>query len=188
MKTLKLSTILFSLSGLFFSCDNDQLTYVQHVESPDKQFNICLYEDSDFNSVEFHVLKIEKGLDPTQLKLAKKLKTKSDKENYNWILDRELLNNFEESVTYAKNPKIELIDNRFLVFSRSNRHFALYDFKLNKDPFNMIDPWSHWAAQNIWAEKGTDFKTDIKDEKTDYGLWIDKNIHSKILDYIKANR
>jgi hypothetical protein len=188
MKRLSLSIKLSLLLLLFCSCDSDRLTYIQHVESPDKQFNICLFEDSDFNSVEFHILKIEKDIDPTQLSLRKKIEGNINKKDYDWILDRELINNFEESTTYAKNPKIELIDNRFLVFSRNGRHFALYDFNISKDPFDIRSPWDHWSTQNIWAEKGTDFKTDIKDEKTDYGLWIDKNIHSKIVDYIKTQK
>jgi hypothetical protein len=180
MKKLILSTKLLLLSLLIYSCDKDSLTYVQHIESPDKRSNICLYkEGTESNNVEFHILKIETDIEPDR---------KINKENYDWILDRELINNFEESTTYARNPKLELIDNRFLIFSRSDYRFALYDLKLNKDILNIHNPWSEWASKNIWAEKGTDYKTDIKDERTDYGLWIKKNLDDKIVEYIKTNR
>jgi hypothetical protein len=180
MNKLILLTNLISLSLLFYSCDNDTLTYIQHIESPDRQSNICLYkENTGADNVEFHILKIEKTFDPDR---------QINKTDYDWILDRELINNFEESMTYARDPKIELIDNRFLIFSRSDYQFALYDLKLNKDILNINNPWSEWASRNIWAEKGTDYKTDTKDERTDYKLWIKKNLDNKIAEYLKANR
>ncbi|POY37961.1 hypothetical protein C3K47_05405 [Solitalea longa] len=136
-------------------------------------------ENTGVSNVEFHILKIEKAIGPDR---------QISKTDYDWILDRELINNFEESMTYATNPKIKLIDNRFLIFSRSDYQFALYDLKLNKDILNIRDPWSEWASKNIWAENGTDYKTDIKDERTDYGLWIKKNLDDKIVEYLKTNR
>lgn len=180
MNRLILVSKLLLLSLLFYSCDNDTLTYVQHIESPDRQFNICLYkENTGVNNVEFHILKIEKSVNPDG---------QISKIDYDWILDRELINNFEESITYARNPKIELVDNRFLIFSRSDYQFALYDLKFKKDILNIHNPWSEWASNNIWAEKGTNYKTDLKDERTDYGLWIKKNLDDKIVEYLKTNR
>jgi hypothetical protein len=124
-------------------------------------------ENTGINNVEFHILKIEKTIDPDG---------HISKTDYDWILDRELISNFEESMTYARNPKIEIVDNRFLIFSRSDYRFALYDLKLNKDIKNIHNPWSEWASTNIRAENGTDYKTDIKDERTEYGLRIKKNL------------
>ena len=180
MKKLALSTQLLLLSLFIYSCDKDSLTYLQHIESPGQQSNICLYkEDTESNNVEFHILRIEKDIEPG---------VEINKANLDWILDRELVKNFEESTNYAKDPKVELIDSRFLLFSKGDYRFALYDLKLNKDILNIHNPWSEWASKNIWAEKGSDYKTDIKDERTDYGLSIKKNLDDKIVEYIEANR
>ena len=135
------------------------------------------------------VLKLEGDINPSSIKIDFNNNDANSHKNADWILSRQILDNYEESSDYASNPKIELISNRFLVFSRGGHYFALYDLKLNKDTFNNCCPFSDWGSKNIWAEKGTNYKGKIpKDEKSDYGLWVEKNIENKIKNYIATNK
>lgn len=183
--------IIFVFLGLIMiSCSMNYLDYQQHIESPDGQFNYCLYSDDiGISDPGFKVLKIEKFINPEELKIDWNFKDGVSQKDFNWIADREMLSNYDESSYMCNEPKIELIENRFLVFSRGGYYFALYDLKIDKDTFNNCCPFNEWASQNIWAEKGTNYKGAIpENEKSDYGVWIEKNIHNPIDNYIKANR
>lgn len=183
-----ITTIFFILS--LSSCDLNYIDYIQHIESPDKKYNYCLYSDAiGIGDPGFKVLKLDKEINPKTLKVRWNFKKGIDRKDGEWLYLRQILYNYEESSYYATDPKIEIINNRFLVFSRGGYYFGLYDIKLQKDIINICCPWSDWASQNIWTEKGTNYKGDIpKDEKSDYGLWIEKNIHNKIKNYITTNK
>ena len=171
------------------SCTLNYLDYIQHVESPDGKYNYCLYSDFSIGDPGFLVLKLDKSINPKEFKIEYSIKNGISSKDASWIYSRQILDNYDEASQYCKDPKLELIDKRFLVFSRGGYMFSLYDLKLDKDTFNNCCPWNAWASQNIWAEKGSDYKGSIpKDEKSDYGIWIEKNIHNKILTYIKQNK
>jgi hypothetical protein len=183
-----LAIIFFSLT--LTSCDLNYVDYIHHIESPDKNYNFVLYSDAiGIGDPGFMVLKLEKEINPETVKVKWNYKNGSDKKDAEWLYSRQILYNYEESGNYASNPKIDLIDNRFLVFSRGGYYLGLYDIKLQKDVFNNCCPFGDWASQNIWAKNGTNYKGDIpKDESSDYGIWIEKNIHNKIKDYIRMNK
>lgn len=173
----------------FSSCDMNYLDYYQHVDSPDGKYYYGLYSDFSIGDPGFLVLKLDKKTNPEDLGINYSLKNGVAGEDIQWIEERTILSNYDEAGQYCNDPKIEIIDNRFLVFSRSGFMFGLYDLKLEKDTFNNCCPWNEWASQNAWAEKGTNYKGQIpKDEKSEYGIWIEKNIHNKIKDYIANNQ
>ncbi len=181
--------IALSLLIIVSSCKINYLDYIQHIESPDGKCNYGLYSDFSIGDPGFIVLKLEKEINPKELKIDYNLKSGITRDDADWIYSRKILNNYDEASQYCKDPKIELIDNRFLVFSRGGFMFSLYDLKIEKDTFNSCCPWNEWASQNIWAEKGTDYKGPIpKNEKSDYGIWIEKNIDKKIKEYIESNK
>tara|TARA_B110000967_G_C18646085_1_gene440962 strand:+ start:65 stop:634 length:570 start_codon:yes stop_codon:yes gene_type:complete len=188
IKQIKILTA-FSILFTIMSCDMNYLDYYQHIESPNGKYNYGLYSGFSIGDPGFLVLKLEKGINPKELKIDYSLKNGISGEDADWMYSREILNNYDEASQYCKDPKIELIDNRFLVFSRGGFMFSLYDIKIEKDTFNNCCPWNEWASQNIWAEKGTDYKGPIPmDEKSDYGIWIKKNIDRKINEYIQSNK
>lgn len=183
----KLIILIFALINN--SCTLNYLDYIQHVESPDGKYNYCLYSDFSIGDPGFLVLKLDKSVNPKELKIDYSIKNGISAKDADWIYSRQILDNYDEASQYCKDPKLELIDKRFLVFSRGGFMFSLYDIKLQKDTFNNCCPWNDWASHNIWAEKGTNYKGPIpKDEKSDYGIWVEKNIHNKIKDYIEKNK
>jgi len=185
IKMMTAISFLFSISG----CNINYLDYYQHIESPDGKYNYGLYSDFSIGDPGYVVLKLEKGINPKELKIDYSLKDGISDDDADWMYSKEILSNYDEASYYCKDPKIELIDNRFLVFSRGGYMFSLYDVKIEKDTFNNCCPWNEWASQNIWAEKGSDYKGPIpKNEKSDYGIWIENNIDKKIKEYIEKNR
>lgn len=184
-KILILISFLFVING----CNINYLDYYQHIKSPNRKYNYGLYSDFSIGDPGFLVLKLEQGINPKKLKIDYSLKNGISADDADWIYSREILNNYDEASQYCKDPKIELIDNRFLVFSRGGYMFSLYDIKIEKDTFNNCCPWNEWASQNIWAEKGKDYKGQIpKNKKSDYGIWIEKNLEKKIKEYIEKNK
>jgi hypothetical protein len=174
---------------LTFSSCNSNYDFIQEIKSPDGKYNFCLYAANEIKDEDFMVLKLEENINPKSVKIDLNNKDTVSQKNADWVLSRQIFSNYEESSAYASNPKIDLISNRFLVFSRGGYYFGLCDLKLNKDTFNNCCPFCEWEAQNIWAEKGIYYKGDIpKDEKSDYGLWVKKNIHNKIKNYIVINK
>lgn len=182
-----ITTLLLVLT--LSSCNLNYLDYYQHIDSPDGKYYYGLYSDFSIGDPGFLVLKLDKKTNPKDLKVNYSIKSGIAGDDAQWIEDRTILSNYDEASQYCKDPKIEIIDNRFLVFSRGGYMFGLYDLQLEKDTFNNCCPWNEWASQNVWAEKGTNYKGEIpKDEKSDYGLWIEKNIHNKIKVYIANNK
>lgn len=190
MKRIKPLYLTIFSSLLLLGCELNYVNYIEHIESPDGKYNYCLYaDDIGVGDPGFSVLKVEKEIEPEKLRINWSFQNGVSKQDTEWMLSRELLSNYEESSYHTSNPKIELIDNRFLVFSRGGYMFGLYDIKLEKDTINNCCPWSEWASQNVWAKNGTEYSGKIeKNEESDYGLWVKKNIHNKIKDYIRLNK
>ncbi|SFU73300.1 hypothetical protein [Pontibacter akesuensis] len=190
MKIKKQLYLIISASLLLFGCDLNYVDYIEHIESPDGLYNYCLYEDAlGISDPGFSVLKIEKNVDPETIYINWSFENGVSEEDREWMLSREILANYEESSSYASDPKIDLIDNRFLVFSRGGYMFGLYDTKLETAIINDCCPFGRWASQNIWSEKGNrQYKPVKKDQKSDYGLWVEENIQNKIKSYIRLNK
>lgn len=184
MKLIKPLYLIVIFSLLLFGCELNYVNYIEHLESPDGKYNYCLYADGiGVGDPGFNVLKIEKEVNPEKLKINWSFRNGVSEQYTEWMLSRELLANYEESSYYTSSPKLELIDNRFLVFSRGGYMFGLYDVKLEKDTINNCCPWGEWA------KNGAQYSGKIeKNEESDYGLWVEKNIHNKIAGYIKLNK
>jgi len=166
-----ISTLVFVLT--LSSCNMNYLDYYQHIESPDGKFYYGLYSDFSIGDPGFLVLKLDKKTNPKDLKINYSVKNGITGDDAKWIGDRTILSNYDEASQYCSDPKIEIIDKRFLVFSRGGFMFGLYDLKLEKDTFNNCCPWNEWASQNIWAEKGTNTKDIFQKTKNltmDFGL------------------
>lgn len=158
-------------------CTFNYLDYYQHIEVPDGEYNFGLYGEPSFGDPGFMVLKLEKEIDPEKLAFNYKLFSGGpmlSEEEQKWIDSRTVLYNYEESSYFSSNAKIELLHNRFLVFSRGGYHFSLYDLKTESAPFNDANPWYYGGGGS--------------NEKSSYGTWIKTNLHDKINDYIEANR
>ena len=166
------------------------LTYVDKIEHQETKKVFALFKhDYPFADPQFYVFKFDNEIDPKSLNYKSIYNNNLSQEEFDEMMDKVILENYEESSSLATNPKIKIIYEHFLVLERGEYYFALYDLQNNKPIFNECCPFSRWGSQNIWAEKGTYYKGEIKkDERSDYEIWIKNNIHKPILDYIEENK
>lgn len=160
------------------------MDYIQHVESPNGKYNYCLYSDFSIGDPGFVVLKIEKSINPKDLKIDYSIKSGISSKDADWIHSTEVLSNYDEASYFCDNPKLELINNRFLVFSRGGYMFGLYDIKINRDTFNIGSPWNAWLNQSDMKYQ----KLDKDKEHSEYEKWIKLNLDKKIKEYIIMNK
>lgn len=167
------------------SCKFDYLNYYQHIDLPNSKFYYALYTDNaDIGDIEFDVLRIEKSINPKELNLKWSL-NKRDTIAENWIKDRKILSNYEEGSSLTNNANIKILNNRFLVFSRGNLYFALYDLVADSAVVDFYSPWHGWVET---VNHGPDYRSDVELENKLYKAWIEKNLQNPIKDYIKKNK
>lgn len=184
-------TILFiGLVGFNIYKNLYYLTFINKIEDSDNKVTYALFKhDYIFANPNFYVFRFDIETEPENLTFKSPFNKNRTQEEYNKMMDNVILENYEEDNSKANNPKIKIIDDNFLVMERGQFYYALYDLKKNKAIFNDCCPFSHWGSQNIWSEKGTYYKGEIKkDEKSDYGIWTLKNIHEPILKYIEEKK
>ena len=191
-KLILISLVLLSISLLGYKIYKNlhYLTFIQQVENPDKNEIYALFKhDYPFANPNFYVFRFDSKIDPADLNYKSVYNGNLTQAEFSEMMDNVILENYEEDNSKASNPKIKIINNHFLIMERGGYFFALYDLQKNKPIFNECCPFGTWGSQNIWAEKGTYFKGEIKkDEKSDYGIWIEKNMHEPILNYIKEKK
>ena len=129
--------LCFLIAILFTSCNLDYIEYVQHIESPDKKYNFCLYRDLiGIGDPGFVVLKLEEEIDPKKVRVSWNSTNDSLCKDQNWLRLKIILYDYDELSYFTYDPKIELLENRFLVFSRGGLYFGLYDLDLEQKSVN----------------------------------------------------
>jgi hypothetical protein len=166
-------------------CNTNYLDYSQQVKSPDGEFNYCLYFDNvGIGDPGYYVLKLGKQIDPEKLYINWNAKNGTKAEDSEWIKSKQVLFNYDEAGFFTSNPKLEIINNRHLVFSRGGYYFGLYDLKIARDTFNISSPWNEWRDKSGYNSE----KYDRDKEENAYRQWIKKNLDVKIKNYIETNR
>jgi hypothetical protein len=195
MKNLKIIIIAafvltFILLGYRIYKNLFYLSFVNSVEYSEKGQIYALFKhDYLFANPNFYVFRFDREINPKDLNYKSTYNIFLTQEEYNKTMDKVILENYEEDDSKTSNPNIKILEKHFLVMERGGYYFSLYNLKTNKSIFNNCCPFSDWARQNIWSEKGTYYNGIIeKNEKSDYGIWIKKNIHNKILKYIENNK
>ena len=166
------------------ACEMNYLEYIQHVESSDGKYYYGLYSDFCIGDPGFLVLKLDKKNNPKDLKIKYSWRHGITGDDAEWMRERTVLQNYDEAGLYCNDPKLEIINGRFLVFSRGGYYFGLYDLKISKDTFNTGSPWNEWLEKSGYNDE----KHDRNKEKKAYGQWIKQNLDTKIKDYIETNR
>lgn len=173
------------LSTFISGCNTNYFDYSQHVKSPDGRFNYCLYfDDVGIGDPGYYVLMLDKKVDPENLYINWNFKKGTKAEDTEWIRSKQVLFNYDEAGFFTSNPKLEIINNRHLVFSRGGYYFGLYDLKISKDTFNIGSPWHAWLEKSGYKIE----KNDRDKEEKAYEQWIKENLDAKIRDYIETNR
>lgn len=160
------------------------LDYIQLVEPSDGKYYYGLYSDFSIGDPGFLVLKLEKKNNPKDLKISYCWLHGITGDDAKWMRERTVLHNYDEAGQYCNDPKLEIINDRFLVFSRGGYFFGLYDLKISKDTFNIVSPWNEWLEKSGYKNE----KYNREKEKEAYGKWIKQNLDTKIKEYIETNR
>ncbi len=79
-----------------------------------------------------------------------------NKEQIEWFRERIILGNYDEAGFHTQNPKIEYINNRYIVFSRGGYCYGLNDIFLKKDTFNICSPWHEWREKSGYMSEKYD--------------------------------
>ena len=152
-------------------------------------FNYALYLDGvGIGDPGYTVVKLEKNINPEDVYIkwtpSEGINYEVNHENIEWFREREILENYAEAGFHTKNPKIEFINKRHIVFSRGGYYYGLYDLELEKDTFNVGSPWNEWRDKTGYKSE----KYDRDKEEKLYDVWIKSNIHEKIKHYISTNK
>ena len=167
VRSVFIITIIFSL----ISCDSNYLHYLQHIETEDSDYNYSLYNDGvGIGDPGYYVLKLDKTINPKELYIKWNFRTGTDSKDIDWITKKQILFNYDEAGLFTQNPKIEIINDRFLVMSRGGFYFGLYDIKFQKDTFNIGSPWNNWISMSGYKSE----KYDMEKEKALYLIGLRK--------------
>ncbi len=146
---------------------NTYKTELQTIKAPDFKVKFVLLTDvSGFDDTSWYVYKI--GID-SDLSSAQKKSGKTDDVLF-W--------NYSEANEHKENPYIRLVKDRYLIFSRGNLDYSLYDLVQNEVLVNEHSAWGAVAAKPDLNLSGTELNERMND-------WVLKNLHSQIHNYIK---
>ena len=170
----------FYLAG----CSSNYLDMKEKVTTNEK-YNYAFYMDTwGIGDQGYYVLQLDKNTKPEDVYVEINFEDGINKEQNNWVKERMILFNYAEAGYHSSNPNIKLINNRFLVFSRGDFYYSLFDIKLQKDTFNITSPWNDFIAQSGYYSEKIDRDKELKA----YTKWIEENTHKKIEAYINENK
>ena len=86
--------------------------------------------------------------------------------------------NYSEAGNQTEDPKIEIMDNKYLVFSRGYYYHSLYDIESRKVLFNYISPWGSYILSPEYKKQAEN--TTYDEEMHLMDIWVEKNIHQRI--------
>ena len=92
--------------------------------------------------------------------------------------------NYSESGNNIENPKIEIVNNRYLVFSRGGYYHSLYDIKNKKVLVNDESPWGSFLLSEEYKLLDEDDTTE--DMYFYMDKWVNRNLHTKIKQMITS--
>ncbi len=167
--------LVFLLAGFgIFSIwyDNTYKTEIQTIKLPEKGIKFVLLKDlSGFDDVTWYVYKI--GIDASLTDVQKKAGETSDV----------LFYNYSEAGEHCENPYIRFVKGKYLIFSRGNLDYSLYDLSQDKVLVNEYSVWGVIAKKYM---SSPDYKEGSGYEDNQLmNEWAFENLHKKINAYIK---
>jgi hypothetical protein len=157
--------VLFFVITLWYQ--NSYKTELQTIEVPEQSIKFVLLTDmSGFDDTSWYVYKI--GIDS---KLSKAQKKSGE-------TDHVLFWNYSEAGEHQENPYIRFIKGKYLIFSRGNLDYSLYDLAQDKV---IVNEHSAWAA--VVAKPDIDLPMNELNQLMNE--WVLVNLHNNINNYIK---
>ena len=154
---------------------NKYKTLLQVVPHEGKKLDYLLFTDiSGFGDRTWYVYEL-----PSNSKMTDEMKQAHNKRGV-------IFWNYSEAGNQTEDPKIEIMDNRYLVFSRGYYYHSLYDIENRKVLFNYISPWGSYTLSPEYKKlSGND--TSYEEESRFMDMWVDKNIHQRIKNIASIN-
>jgi hypothetical protein len=147
--------------------DNNYKSHIQTVKIPEKNIQFVLLTDiAGFGDRAWYIYQLPIGAITT-----KKMKTGHDTEGV-------LFWNYSEAGDHYDNPKIFILKNKYLVFSRGGLYHSLYDIENNQVVINDESPWASYIQEESTNKSGS-FRNDVE-MKERMNAWVKKNLHIKI--------
>ena len=174
--------LTFLSSIILVGCTTNYMDFHSSIEPAEGEFNYGLYFDAvGIGDPGYYILRLEKDIIPEDVYVEWTPQNGVNKEQNKWVKDRTVLFNYAEAGFHTSDPKLNLIENRFVVFSRGGYYYSLYDIKIKKDTFNIGSPWNDFREKSGYSSE----KFDREKEEFAYTEWIKQNVHKEIENYIK---
>lgn len=152
---------------------NTYKSVIQALEVPSLNNQFVLLTDiAGFDDRAWYVYQL-----PLGTTLTKEMKTANDKTGV-------LFWNYSEAGEHHDNPQIEIVKERFLVFSRGGLKHSLYDLKTRTVLVNDISPLVSFAGSEQY-KKCCDNNLSIDIVVAEMNDWVKKNLHQKIERIVK---
>lgn len=175
-----LKSIFLPLIGVFLSLlflagllvynlwyQNTYKTELQTIDVPESNIKFVLLTDmSGFDDTSWYVYKV--GINSNLTKAQRR----------HGETDDVLFWNYSEANEHKENPFIRFIKGRYLIFSRGNLDYSLYDLEQNKVLVNEHSAWGAVVAKPDLDLSGTELNERMNN-------WVLENLHTKIGNYIK---
>ncbi len=153
---------------------NNYKSLIQTLEFPTVKTKFILLTDiSGFEDRAWYVYQL-----PINTEITKQMKTGHDSEGT-------LFWNYSEAGDHYDNPKIEIRNGKYLVFSRGGLFHSLYDIGKGQVIVNEESPWNSFMSSQ---EKGSQSSNSLKPEteKRKMDEWVRNNLHLKIEKILKS--
>lgn len=153
----------------------DHKIFLQKIKSLDGKSYFALFADSaGFGDPSWHLYRFPKNSN------VEKMKIHRGEDNLKAIFW-----NYSEGGDQIENPKIELVHDRYIVFSRGGLYHSLYDIQDNKVLVNEESPY-HGLVYSDEFEKITP-RPSMKETERMLKVWKIKKLHDPIEKIIKKN-
>lgn len=87
--------------------------------------------------------------------------------------------NYSEAGDHYDDPKIEILKNRYLVFSRGGLYHSLYDIQRETLLINDESPWNSFQESEQFKAYGD--ASPPEETGTGMGVWVRNNLHRRIM-------
>lgn len=146
---------------------NRYKTLLQTLPLPAEKVQIVLLTDiSGFGDRAWYVYQM-----PIGARLTNEMLTGHDEHNV-------LFWNYSEAGDHYDNPKIEMLKDRYLLFSRGGLYHSLYDLRIQKLLVNDESPWNSFQGSDQFRKYGENAPSGSAGTAMD--VWVRNNLHKRI--------
>lgn len=146
---------------------NNFKTLLQTVVLRDRNVKYLLFTDlAGFVDRSWYIYEI-----PSESGISKEMHKAHNKKNV-------LFWNYSEAGNNTEDPILEVVNEKYLVFSRGNFYHSLYDIEKKQVLFNHESPWAEFIQSDQYKLFGE--KADHEQLMELMDKWVNKNIHFKI--------